>query len=890
MIPRATYRLQFHKGFTFADAERLAPYLRRLGISHLYSSPIGTARAGSTHGYDQVDPTRINPELGGEDGFRALAAALKREGLGVILDIVPNHMAVGGADNRWWLDVLEKGEASDYAQMFDIDWRPADPALRGKVLAPFLGASYGEALVSGALKLVHNPEAGTLAVVAHDTHRFPLRREDYDQVLNAPGGVAAFDGARPDGRARLHALLEGQAYRLAHWRTANDEINWRRFFDITELAGVRVERDDVFELIHALPLRLYRDGLIDGVRVDHIDGLADPAAYGAKLRRALEAAKGERPGDASPGPAYFVVEKILAPDERLSPDWLTDGTTGYDYMNLSAALLHAPDGAEALKTGWADISGRPREFEVEERAARLEILAQSFAGQLDAVVLAFHALARSTVNTRDLTAASLRRALTALLSVFPAYRTYGVGDAAPASDAPLRTRAAARARDFMALGDQPALDQIIAWLAGEGPGEATLKRDAVRRFQQLSAPVSAKSVEDTAFYRHAPLLSRNDVGFDAGRVSMPVKDFHQANQERLETFPHALLTTATHDHKRGEDVRARLAVLSEIPDRWIATAKDWIARTAAAAPAIDPSDAYPLFQTLVGAWPMALAPEDAAGLAAFEARVAGWQEKALREAKLHSSWSSPNADYEARAKAYLAAVLDPAGLAAEISAFAGDIAGAGAANGLVQTLLRCTVPGVADTYQGTEFWDLSLVDPDNRRPVDYAARQSSLWASASTAELAAAWREGRVKQRVLASALETRRAWPEVFQSGDYIPLTVVGRRAGHVLAFARRSGATFIVVAAAIRCADAVVGLGAITPKADWWGDTAIQWPSGVTHHRLTDLLRPAPQTLNADSGFQLDDAAVPASKLFALLPVALLGSGKGAGADHGGPSCSAT
>jgi (1->4)-alpha-D-glucan 1-alpha-D-glucosylmutase len=846
MTPLATYRLQFHKGFTFADAAALAPYLAKLGISDLYSSPIGTARAGSTHGYDQVDPTTINPELGGEAGFRALVAALKREGLGLILDIVPNHMAVGGADNRWWLDVLEQGEASRYAQMFDVDWRPADPALHGKVLAPFLGQPYPEALGSGALKLVHDPSAGTLAVVAHDTHRFPIRRKDYDVVLNAPGGVSAFDIGDADGRARLHDLLDQQAYRLAHWRTAGDEINWRRFFDVTELAGVCVERDEVFELIHSLPLRLYREGLIDGVRVDHVDGLADPAAYCIKLRKALEAAQSDRPADAAQGPAYFVVEKILAPGERLSPAWRTDGTTGYDYMDLSAALLHAPDGAAALTNAWHEISGRPAAFEVEERAARLEILVQSFAGQLDAVVLAFHALARSDLATRDLTAGSLRRALIALLSVFPAYRTYGVGDCAPASDEALRTRAAALARPHLASGDTAALDQILAWLGGSGPGDAAFKREAVRRFQQLSAPVSAKAVEDTAFYRHAPLLSRNDVGFEATRLSIPLEAFHRANQDRSETFPHALLTTATHDHKRGEDVRARLAVLSEIPERWVALAKSWIARAEAAGPAIDPGDAYQLFQTLVGAWPMTLTPKEPAGLAEFEARVAGWQEKALREAKLRSSWAAPNADYEAKARAYLQAVLKPGGLATELATFVSKIAVAGAANSLVQTLLRCTVPGVPDTYQGTEFWDLSLVDPDNRRPVDFASRETGLSATSPIADLAANWRDGRIKQHVLATALHARQLRPAVFLDGDYIPLNVIGARADHVLAFARRAGDACAIVAVTLHCADALIGQGALTPPADWWGDTAIQY---------------AP-----------DEPTVAASQLFAVLPLALL------------------
>jgi (1->4)-alpha-D-glucan 1-alpha-D-glucosylmutase len=875
MIPRATYRLQFHKGFTFGDATALVPYLAQLGISHLYSSPIGTARAGSTHGYDQVDPTTINPELGGEEGFRALSAACQGQGLGIVLDIVPNHMAVGGDDNRWWLDVLERGQASPFADMFDIDWRPADPALHGKVLAPFLGAPYGEALASGALKLVHDAALDKLAVIAHDTHRFPIRREDYQGVLSTPGGVAAFEPAEADGCARLHELLERQAYRLAHWRTAGDEINWRRFFDITELAGVRVEREEVFQLIHALPLRLYREGLIDGVRVDHVDGLADPAAYGVKLRAALEAAEGARPAQAAPGPAYVVVEKILAPDERLNPDWRVHGTTGYDYMNLSAALLHAPDGEAPLRDAWADISGRPAAFHREERAARLEILAQSFAGQLDAVAGAFHALARSDLVTRDLTAGSLRRTLIALLSVFPAYRTYGLGEEAPPSDAPLRSRAGALARPHLAPGDVASLDAILAWLAGEGPGPAALKTSAVRRFQQLSAPVSAKAVEDTAFYRHAPLLSRNDVGFQADRLCVSPEEFHRANQERSATFPHALLATATHDHKRGEDVRARLAVLSEVPKRWAALAKTWIARADANSAPIDPGDAYPLFQTLVGAWPMDLEADDLAGLAAFEARVAGWLEKALREAKLRSAWAAPNAEYEAKARAYLGAVLDPSGacsLAGDIAAFVREIAGAGAANGLVQTLLRCTVPGVPDTYQGTEFWDLSLVDPDNRRPVDFASRQASLQANLSLAEIARDWRDGRVKQHVLTTALHARRVQPAVFSQGDYTALNVVGARSGHVLAFARRAGASLAIVVVALRCAEAVLGRQGVAPSADWWGDTAIRWPGPATGRDCVEAFTSAPLSFDHTHDADIVEPRLLAGRLFAALPVALI------------------
>ena len=353
MTPRATYRLQFHKGFTFADAAPLAPFLAELGISHVYASPIGTARAGSTHGYDQVDPTRVNPELGGEDGFRAFVAQLKANGLGVILDIVSNHMAVGQADNRWWLDVLKHGPSSDHAELFDVDWDPADPALKGKVAAPFLGAPYAEALEAGDLVLKRDPATGELAIWAYDAHCLPLRPQDQDVLARSEPPSSRFDARQPQGRAALHELLERQNFRLAWWKTAGDEINWRRFFDITELAGVKVERDQVFNLIHALPLRLYTEGLIDGVRVDHVDGLADPAGYCRKLRAALDAAQPDRPADAASGAAYFVIEKILAQGERLSRDWATDGTTGYDYMNEAAALLHDPAGEGPLTDLWS---------------------------------------------------------------------------------------------------------------------------------------------------------------------------------------------------------------------------------------------------------------------------------------------------------------------------------------------------------------------------------------------------------------------------------------------------------------------------------------------------------------------------------------------------------
>ena len=865
MIPRATYRLQFHKGFTFADAAPLAPYLARLGISHVYASPIGTARAGSTHGYDQVDPTRVNPELGGEDGFRNLVEALKAQGLGVILDIVPNHMAVGQADNRWWLDVLEHGPDSAHAKLFDIDWIPADPMLKGRVLAPFLGAPYAEALAAGDLVLKRDVETGKLSVWAYDAHRFPLRPQDQDVLTPGEDPGARFDARNPEGRARLHELLERQSYRLAWWRTAGDEINWRRFFDITELASVRVERPEVFDMIHALPLRLYAEGLIDGVRVDHVDGLADPAAYCRRLRAALADTELKRPEGAPPGPAYFVVEKILAQGERLSPDWRTDGTTGYDYMNESAALLHDPAGEAELTRLWMEVSGRSGVFEDEERQARLETLRRSFSSQLEAAVRAFHRVARSEVSTRDLTAGMLRRGLTVLLSVFPVYRTYGTGEGAPASDAPLLQRALERARAFVAPGETPVLERIAAWLSGDGPGDPEARREAVRRFQQLSAPVSAKAVEDTAFYRYGRLLSRDDVGSDPARLAGSVAHMHAANAERAASFPHAMLATATHDHKRGEDVRARLAVLSETPQRWGEGVRRWSELNAGLAGAVDPLDLYPLYQTLVGAWPLDLRPDDATGLAAFRDRVAGWWRKALREAKLNSSWTAPDEAYEDGCLAFLAAVLDPgrsSGFLADLTRFVDEIAPAGAVNGLVQALLRCTAPGMPDLYQGTEGWDFSLVDPDNRRPVDYGWRRTALDASTDLGELARNWRDGRLKQRVIAAALDLRRRWPEVFADGAYRPLQLEGADPQSAIAFLRQAEDRAVLVAAPLRCFGAV-GADDLALSRGRFQSARIALPADVKHLSGKDGL----------SGAELDMSTdLRPEEFFSRMPFALL------------------
>ncbi len=728
-LPRATYRIQFHKGFTFADAEALVPYLDRLGISHLYASPITVAAAGSTHGYDVIDPTRINPELGGEDAFRSLVAALHARDMGVVIDIVPNHMGVAGGGNAWWNDVLAKGQDSEYARFFDIDWSR-------RLVLPVLGDTLATTVANGDIAVEGD------RIVAYGEHRFPIR-----------AGSDTSD---------LAALLDRQHYRLASWRVANDELNWRRFFTVNDLAGIRIEDPAVFDATHALYFRLYDEGLIEGVRIDHVDGLTDPIGYCRKLRDRL-------------GPdAWIVIEKILGAGEGQPVGWGIDGTSGYDFMEQVALLIHDPLGALPLEELWQDVSGRYQGFEAEEFEARQDLLSWQFSGQLDACVAAFTALE----TDEAVTTAMLRRAIERLLWVFPVYRTYGTGDDAPASDARIRGIVRERLSWLIPPGEAHVVDRILAWLAGDGPGDAA---EAVRRFQQLSAPIAAKSVEDTAFYRSGRLLSRNDVGFDANILGIGLDEFHSLMVDRARDVPRAMLTTATHDHKRGEDVRARLAVLTTIPEVWRTRVEGWEAMSFAWNHDVDGGDRYMLLQTIVGAWPAEGASGD------FADRLKAWQQKALREGKLRSSWEAPDEAYEAAAAALVDSYLSDDRFVAEVTAFVADIAAAADANTLVQTLLRYTVPGVPDLYQGTELADLSLVDPDNRRPVDYAARAALLGRDDAPA-----------KFRLIADLLALRRAHPGLFAAGDYRPVAVEG--SDRILAFTRTAGGKTLKVAALVR------------------------------------------------------------------------------------------
>jgi (1->4)-alpha-D-glucan 1-alpha-D-glucosylmutase len=913
---RATARLQFHKDFTLDDGAALVPYLAELGTSHLYASPLLKARPGSTHGYDIVDHHRINPELGGEDALRRLVSVLRAHGMGLILDIVPNHMGVGGSDNGWWLDVLEWGRASPYATYFDIDWEPPDATLRSKLLAPYLGAPYGEVLEAGDLRLNFDPEDGRLFVSAYGEHRLPLDPRTYASVLRGfvdPGvftaigtgregrrraeqgraalreqapavlrALAQYDVGTAAGRDALHRLLERQNYRLAWWRAAADEINWRRFFDVTSLAGMRQEEPRVFEDTHETVLRLYAEGLIDGVRIDHVDGLADPRTYCRKLRRRMDALEADRPADLPRETPVIWIEKILAPHEHLSTAWLTDGTTGYDFMNEVGGLLHDPAGEGPLTDLWVHETGRPAAFEDEARVARRQIVREVLFSELYATAAALHRVARRDLATRDHTLTAIRRAIEEILVHFPVYRIYAGMGGISDTDRRVLDWAIAGARRAIRSADRGLIDLIDEWLSGEGiralpAGPRRQERlRAMVRFQQLSAPTAAKSVEDTTFYRYGRLLSRNEVGTEPSQFVVSPAAFHAANRERRRRFPRGLLATATHDHKRGEDTRARLAVLSELSGEWQEAVARWMRlnaplhREIKGDTAPSPADELMLYQTLVAAWPLGLSPEDAPARDAFRDRVAAWQEKALREAKLRSGWTAPDADYERACQDFLDAVLDPArpsGIAAELAAFAARIAPAGALNGLAQTMLRLTSPGVPDLYQGTEFWDFSLVDPDNRRPVDYEARHAALRANAGPAGLLAHWQDGRVKQAVIARTLAYRARVPDLFASGSYLPLRVEGPRADQVLAFARIGEHRACLVAVSRLCAALLPEGGPPLVPENHWDGTSVLLPRNLVGRKLKHLLTEADSPPAPGPATRISAAGV-----LATLPVALL------------------
>lgn len=872
---RATLRLQFHKGFTLDDAIALVPYFARLGISHVYASPLLSARAGSMHGYDVVDPTTVNPELGGEAALRRLIGALRDQQMGLILDIVSNHMAVGGSDNPWWLDLLEWGRLSPYGEFFDIQWHSPDPLMEGQLLLPFLGSDYGIALQDGTLPLRFDARHGAFHV-EHYEHHFPICPSHYGELLKVEAGplnemaerfstlsyqtdahdlalplkdelrelardpaivqtierhLQRYDSTTPEGFQKLHDLLERQSYRLASWRTAADDINWRRFFDINELGGLRVERPAVFEATHAKIFELVADGLIDGLRIDHIDGLADPRGYCRKLRRRVDRLA---PGRHLP----IYVEKILGEGETLRRDWSVDGTTGYEFMNQVSLLQHDPQGEQILGELWQRHSARPADFRQEAQLARQQILNGSLAGDFESVAQALLQVARDDLMTRDLTLGAIRRALQELIVHFPVYRTYISPLGRSTEDEVMFRQAMDGARQTLGEADWLVLDCLAGWLGGEPwrkrPAGRVRKRlkHACVRFQQLTSPAAAKAVEDTAFYRSAVLLSRNDVGFSTEQFSAPPAVFHAACVQRQDEFPDNLLATATHDHKRGEDSRARLAVLSE-RSRWYAE-QVGLWRTLARPLHDDdhsPSagDELILYQALLASWPLELHPDDQPALQEYAERVWQWQRKALREAKLQSSWSAPNEAYEHAGETFLKRLLlTPEGelLRSALDKAVQAIAVPGALNGLAQTLLRMTVPGVPDLYQGNDYWDFSLVDPDNRRPVDYASRQRALQQRPQWPELLANWRDGRIKQALIARTLNLRAEHPELFRRGTYQPLALTGSQANRVLGFIREHQGKRAIVIVPIRSASLLENSAEPQVHASQWGDTRVHLP----------------------------------------------------------------
>jgi (1->4)-alpha-D-glucan 1-alpha-D-glucosylmutase len=772
VAPRATYRLQFRDGFDFAAAAEVAGYLARLGVSHVYASPVFAASSGSTHGYDVTDFNTLDPSLGGRAGFERMVEALNRHDLGLILDFVPNHMAAS-VENPWWRDVLEHGRKSVHAEAFDIDWDRFD----GRLLLPVLGDAYGTVLERGEITVVVEDERAT---VAYFDHRFPT----------SPDSRAMLADAEPDP-ARLHQFLEAQHYRLCHWRLAGDALNYRRFFEINDLAVIRVDRAEVYERVHALVFELIGHGMVDGLRLDHIDGLKDPAGYLQRLQADTAAARGS-------GPFYLLVEKILGPGEPLR-DWPVAGTTGYEFANLVTGLQVDAGGADRLCNRYEAFTGDRRKFSEIASSAKRFILALSFSGELQVLSDLAHRFAQDHLVTRDIGAEALRRAITEVLVALPVYRTYVTARGPSAQDIALIDKVCATAA--RRLGQESA--DAVAFLRRLMKAEETGWADFAIRLQQLAGPLMAKSLEDTAFYRWVPLLALNEVGGEPAGNLPTIDTFHGDNRQRLQRWPANMLTTATHDTKRGEDARARLAALSYEPDTFADAVEGWWAlhqplrRQLEDGPAPQPKDAWLFYQSLVGIWPLELSPDDGEGLGELCRRLQQYMQKALREAKERTRWTDVNSQYEAAVSDFVAAVLDPASSApflAQVRALARRIAPAGAANGLAQLLFKLTAPGVPDIYQGTEWWDLSLVDPDNRRPVDYATRASDL---EEFKGLAVDLERGAAKQQVMATVLALRRDHPDLFSKGDYLPLAVDGPAGDAVVCYARTLGSRALLVSA---------------------------------------------------------------------------------------------
>ena len=739
----ATYRLQLGPGFGFDDAAALAPYLAELGVSHVYLSPYLQTAPDATHGYAVTDPTRVNDSLGGAEAHARLTAALQKHGLRQMLDIVPNHMAVGGIHNAWWWDILKNGRDSRYASYFDIDWDTHEARNRGKVLLPVLGDHLGKVIANGELQVAKGDD-GEPILRYHD-HVFPL----------APGSVSShdrLDAINADAKAML-ALLDRQHYRLAYWRTGDHELNYRRFFDINTLAGLRVELAEVFERSHRIVLDWVTSGAADGLRVDHPDGLRDPKRYFEELRAAAPE-------------AWVLAEKILEPGEEIRPDWPIEGTTGYDFLNLVQGLFVDARGEEPLTRFYADFTAEPIDYHAMLREKKLQVLSLSFESEITRLAAIALDVAHRYPEHRDHTRPRLREAIRELAADFPVYRTYARPELGEISDEDKRliNEAVTAAKQHRPDLDAALFDFLRAVLTLELKGEA--QNELIARFQQLSAPAMAKGAEDTAFYNFNRFIALNEVGGDPATWGCRPEAFHEACAKTQQRWPRTMLGTSTHDTKRSEDVRSRLTVLSQIPERWSEAVRRWskLNEPFRKDDLPDRNAEYLLYQTLVGAWPIGTD------------RVWPFMQKAVREAKRHTSWTRSNERYESALEAFVRGVLEHRPFLDDLQAFVGTIRDAGYATSLAQTLVKLTAPGAPDTYQGTELWDLSLVDPDNRRPVDFAKREELLKSLRDTTSDDAMQRidEGLPKLFVIQRTLELRRQHAEAFgPSGTYEPLRV---------------------------------------------------------------------------------------------------------------------
>jgi len=904
-IPLSTYRLQFNSRFTFRDAGAIVEYLHALGISDCYASSYLTAVPGSPHGYDVADPTRLNPDIGSEEDYGAWIEALRSRDMGQILDVVPNHMGIAKSANPWWVDVLENGPCSRFARFFDIEWRPVKDELADKVLIPILGDQYGAALERQELQVAYRDGAFVIRYydetipIAPDTYPSIVAPEldewiashageDADElqsILTAAANLPARSSREADAIAtrarekeivkrrlaslaaqhppiaslitravrhingiadrprsfdRLDQLLNAQSYRLAHWRVASEEINYRRFFDVNQLAALRMEDPVVFDEVHRFIFDLVRSGAVTGLRIDHVDGLFEPASYLRRLQETL--------GD---GPAFIVVEKILGQGEHLPCDWPVSGTTGYEFAAVVNNLFVDRRNEKAIDDIYRRFVRDRRDhgsFADLAYRSKKQILHETMSGDINSLGHQLNRFSERNRHFRDFTLYSLISTIKEIIACFPVYRSYVTADDAVSDHDRRYITDAVRCAKRRAPGVTPMVFDFIAQILLKQTKLSTSEECAERarfigKFQQITSPVAAKGIEDTALYLYNRLVSLNEVGGDPTVFGLEPSAVHDWMIERRRRWPSALSATSTHDTKRGEDARARLDVLSEIPGAWKTAIARWRSvnrkfksdfNNGSRRLAPDSNEEYLIYQTLLCAWPFAF--ESAQDESSFRDRIATFIVKAMREAKVHSSWLNPDDQYEQAVLRFTAALLDKkraAGFLQSFLPFHARVAELGIYNSLAQLAIKMTAPGVPDFYRGTEFWDLNLVDPDNRRPVDFDARKRALAQTADVGELLEHRADGRVKMFVMRKGLEARAALRDVFEQGEYAPLQASGARKDCVFAFARGQfdgDASPIAITCVPRLIASLVPDAAGPPLGQAvWSDTRIAVPSGA-------------------------------------------------------------